>query len=73
MKWSSENNYRDIAMNNHTQQPKYIQISEREREKLYEECWGDIPYIGYHNWEEIKKRQQLEYEKYIKTKNRKSF
>lgn len=59
----------NTVSSNHIEQPKYIKISDRERERLYEECFWDYPYIWYLSNEEITNRQEKQYADYIKTKN----
>ncbi len=50
---------------------------ERTRKNLIEEIntddntiLGEMPYIGYHNSEEVKTLHEKEYQKYLKSKNR---
>lgn len=53
---------------------KHNQISKRLKDILYEELYDDTPYIlWYYNKKEIKDRQEKEYERYIKSKNRNHF
>lgn len=62
-----------LLSSNQIEQPKYMKISERERERLYEECFWEMPYIGYYNIKEIEERKKIEHERYIKSKNRNHF
>lgn len=53
---------------------KHNQISKRLKDILYEELYDDTPYIlWYYDKKEIKDRQEKEYERYIKSKNRNHF
>jgi hypothetical protein len=61
--------YINTISSNHVEKPKYIKISDRERERLYEECFWEYPYIWYLPNEEITDRQEKQYADYIKTKN----
>jgi tRNA A37 threonylcarbamoyladenosine biosynthesis protein TsaE len=64
---------KNLVSSNQIKSPKYTILSERERERLYEECFWETPYIGYYNIKEIEERQKKEHEKYIKSNDRNHF
>ena len=58
MKWSDTSRHMTLSDEKKIENlAKYIIISQRERERLYEECFWDIPYIGYLDSIEVKERQ----------------
>jgi len=65
---------KNLVSSNQIKLPKYTIVSERERERLYEELYDDTPYIlFYYNKKEIEERQKIEQERYIKSKHRNHF